>query len=181
MTSPGTTPLAKVIEGNVRAQRARLGLKQSQVAERMRVFGFKWHYQTVSYVEHGTKMLTAEELVWLAICLETTPAVLMQPVTADVASPSGVTVAAQRLAVNDASVTWDGSELEVTASVLSAVDARRGEHEDLAARLGEYRNDLRRRAGRQDKTGETRTYDSTDDTGVMDIKPRRPRKGEDQQ
>jgi hypothetical protein len=173
-------PLAEAITANIRAQRSRAKLNQGSVARRMQALGFRWHYQTVGAIERGERQISADELAWLAICLETTPAVLLQPVTDAITSPGGVAVAAQRLSLNDDSVRFNGDEPVVTASAVRPPEARRGEFEELARNLAEVTRELRSAARREPDDDQQRhsTYEPGED--AVDIPPRRPRKVEDQ-
>jgi transcriptional regulator with XRE-family HTH domain len=164
------TPLAEVITASVKAQRARMRLKQADVAARMQAFGLKWHYQTVGAVERGERPLTAEELCWLSICLQTTPAVLIQPQSDVVTSPSGLEVSAQRLSTNDDSVTFDGNapEIDPEHSRMPLPERRFAELEDLI----EYARDVRRAARREpQEAGEPGKREKQED--AADIPPRR--------
>ena len=99
---------------NIRAQRAWLGLTQADVAKRMNQLGYHWFTQTAGLVERDQRPLLADELVALALCLETTPGALYLP-------PDGVqsvqfgdhVIPAQRLSAAGDSVGWWGSELRV--------------------------------------------------------------------
>jgi transcriptional regulator with XRE-family HTH domain len=64
--------VADVLAGNIRAYRLLRGLDQAKVADRMTVFEFPWRQSTVSEVEHSRRAVAADELVVLAVCLETT-------------------------------------------------------------------------------------------------------------
>ena len=169
------TPLAEVITANVKAQRARMRLKQADVAARMQAFGLRWHYQTVGAVERGERPLTAEELLWLSICLQTTPAVLVQPQSDAVTSPSGLEVLAQRLSTNDDSVTFDGNVPKISSEPgrMPLPERRFAELEDLI----EYAREVRRQArrGQQEEEGSQEEAGSKEETtGTEDIPPRRP-------
>lgn len=110
-----------LIAANVRAARARLGIKQAIVARRMRRFGFDWYQQTVGAVERGDRRLSAEEVAALAFCLRTRLAMLLEPPpdVALVVFPSGEQVPAQRFTVDDESVTWEGDD-ELRISLTTA-------------------------------------------------------------
>ena len=114
---------AGVLVPNTRAARARLDLDQGDVHERMRALGFtNWHRPTMGKVERGERRLLAEEIMALAIALETTVSELMLPHDDDaqIVFPSGVKVAGMRLLSNDRSVTWD----EKNAPVVSPPQVR---------------------------------------------------------
>jgi transcriptional regulator with XRE-family HTH domain len=190
------TPLADVISARVRSLRALMRLKQSDVANRMQALGFRWHIQTLSQVERGVRSLSFEEAVALAICLDSTPEVLLQPVTPAVTFPSGVTISAQRLSAIDGSVTWDGSQPVTADSRMPMPEARIGALHDRADHLedighGEEAGELRdqgdkiagyarylRRKARQEPAAEP-PEPGEHIQGAEDILPRR-RKGEDQ-
>ena len=119
------TPYSDVLAQNIRAARSRTDLGQEAVAERMQNLGFSaWIRQTVSSTERGRRRPTGEEILGLAICLETTAQRLMTPLWEDkwVALPSGeaLTVGAvvsfvtgERLAHDSTagSVQWYGNSL----------------------------------------------------------------------
>lgn len=103
-----------MMRGNIRAQRARLGLTQENVATRMNMLGYAWYKQTTGLVERNQRPLGADELSALALCLETTPDQLYLP-PPDVHSVlfGGHAIPAQRLSVVDGSVSWDGDTMTV--------------------------------------------------------------------
>lgn len=121
------TTYAEVLARNVRAARSRSGLQQEPLAERMRHLGFHaWLRQTIANVEKGRRALRAEEVLGLAICLETTVQRLMTPLWEDkwVDLPSGVplrvgavvTLVTGELAASDSIPTaeefrWHGDKL----------------------------------------------------------------------
>jgi 8-oxo-dGTP pyrophosphatase MutT (NUDIX family) len=70
-----------ILGRNISAERGRLQLSQTIVAERMREFRFgDWHQQTVASVEKGKRRVTAEEILGLVVALETTLPRLLAPV-----------------------------------------------------------------------------------------------------
>lgn len=86
------TTYTEVLARNIRAARSRRGLSQADVVERMRSLGFTaWHRPTVGNVERGERAAKADEILGLAICLETTAQRLMTPLLEDkwVELPSG--------------------------------------------------------------------------------------------
>ncbi len=107
-----------VIAANVKAERARLGIKQASLAARMRRLGFDWHPQTVGNVERGERRLTAEEVLCLALALRVPVSALMRPQgpTEFIRLPSGQEIRATTVArsvlfhYDDESVTWDGDK-----------------------------------------------------------------------
>jgi transcriptional regulator with XRE-family HTH domain len=145
-------PYAKVLAGNVAAQRTRMRLKQSDLAERMRQQGWKWFPQTVSEMEAGRRAIRADELLGLSIALDTTPLVLVTlPIgMAATALPSGQPVDASRLINPDQMFTWDDNRLKPAAStrpdqLIDAMIAQRrreGQTQEAAA-LEAYRDQLR--------------------------------------
>jgi transcriptional regulator with XRE-family HTH domain len=83
----------RTIAGNIAGVRARKGLKQSDVVERMNSLGYSdWHRQTLSRVERSDRRIQAEELLGLAIVLETSVTRLLAPVWEDkhVELPNGM-------------------------------------------------------------------------------------------
>lgn len=120
------TSYGAVLASNVRAARTRAGLTQEVLADRMRLLGFTaWLYQTVGNVEKVKRRLTAEEILGLALALETTMPALMGASDHDdlVDLPGGQVVGAvtvERLAgrgVNDRSMRWASADGEQSASV----------------------------------------------------------------
>lgn len=112
----------EVLAKNVRAARSRAGLTQDELAGRMRALGYAaWLYQTVGNVEKGKRRVTAEEVLGLALSLDTTIAALMGAADQDqaVVLPNGHGIhssSVERLAgrgVNDHAVQWqdDGTPM----------------------------------------------------------------------
>jgi len=76
----GSMTCGEMLAANLRAARARVGLDQAVVVERMRALGFaSWHRQTMGKVERGERRLMAEEVIALTHVLETTLYGLMSP------------------------------------------------------------------------------------------------------
>jgi hypothetical protein len=149
-------------------------LRQSSLAERMRQLGWeRWHPQTVSEIEAGRRDLRADELLGLAIALETTIAVLtMAPLDVGaVKLPSGTLVGAARLYTLDGTTSWDGDRPKVTppSGATPIIDASlAGKREELR-RLEEYVADVRREAGSK-SPGEYAPQQPADQ-GAVDIRP----------
>jgi transcriptional regulator with XRE-family HTH domain len=116
-----TPTITMMMRGSIRAQRARCNLTQENVATRMNMLGYAWYKQTVGLVERNQRPLLADELVALAVVLETTPDVLYLP-PPDVASVlfGGYSIPAQRLSAVDSSVSWDGDKITVTPPVAAS-------------------------------------------------------------
>ena len=101
---------------NIRAQRARLGLTQASVARRMKQLGFTWYPQTVGLVERNQRPLFHDELLALALALETIPDVLgLPPFDVSTVLFGDHRIPAQRLRIIDDSVSWEGDDLKVSA------------------------------------------------------------------
>jgi transcriptional regulator with XRE-family HTH domain len=139
-------PYGQILAANVRAARARSGLTQQSLAKRMRQLGTRWHFQTVGAVERGERPVSAYELPALAMALGTTSEVLMLP-PPDVALVGfgDEAIPAQRLAVLDDSVSWDGDHLKVTPPTEQYSPAA------LRAAVHALREDLRRQGGGEDE------------------------------
>jgi transcriptional regulator with XRE-family HTH domain len=86
------TPYTDVLIGNFKALRSRAGLDHARLAARMRNLGYAWNRATVSKVERQVRVLKADEVLALAICLETSVRRLMSPLLEDsrVELPSGL-------------------------------------------------------------------------------------------
>jgi len=115
-----------VVAANIRAARSRKGLTQDALAARMRHLGFTaWLRQTVPSVEKGRRRVTADEILGLALALETTIPALMgaTDMDDDVEIPNGQRIGAasvERLAgrgTNDRAVAW-APDNSVTYTVL---------------------------------------------------------------
>lgn len=161
---------ALILGGNVAAARRRLRLRQSSTAARMGALGWNWHPQTVSEVEAGRRALRADEVLGVALALETTVAALMSPPldAPAVATPSGALVSAARIAAIDGTVEWDGDNPKLippsrSTPALDAITA--GKREELR-RMEEYVEELRRQAAGDRGQEEQRVAGSHDDHGV---------------
>lgn len=138
--------------GNLAAERARQRLRQESLAARMRALGWKtWRKQTVSDIEAGKRAIQGDEMLGLALSLQTTvPALMALPFdVAVVALPSGELVAAARVTANIGTVEWDGDtpKMAPPARATAPLDAQlAGKREELH-RLEEYIAELRNRAG----------------------------------
>jgi len=78
----GTKFLSDVIGKNVAAARAFVSLSQLDLADRMTKLGHGWYGSTVGRVEKGTRVVTAEELIGLALALHPiTPYYLLSPIS----------------------------------------------------------------------------------------------------
>ena len=141
---------ALILGTNVAAARSRMRLRQSSLAARMGSLGWNWHPQTVSEVEAGRRAVRADEVLGLALALETSVMTLMSPPldSPAVATPSGALIGADRFAAIDSSVEWDGDDPKLLppngrTPVLDAMMA--GKREELR-RMEEYVEELRRQA-----------------------------------
>jgi len=105
-----------VLTANLRRIRAGKRLGQATVTGRMRALGFTaWHRQTVGKIERGERRVLAAEILGLALALETSVGVLMDPGPDDerIDLPSGDAITAGSLARsvrhrNDGTVQWGG-------------------------------------------------------------------------
>jgi transcriptional regulator with XRE-family HTH domain len=113
------TSYDEVLTRNIRAARSRLDLEQKNIVARMRALGHDtWHRQTMGKVERGERRVTGEEMIALALALETTIAALMAPRDEDGAvelrSGARLPVEVVRLSavgkIVDGAVRWDGDE-----------------------------------------------------------------------
>jgi hypothetical protein len=119
--SRGAQPvdIAALASANIRAARARLSITQAQVARRMRQFGYGWYPQTCGLVERNQRPLLAGELAALALALETTPDQLaLPPPGVAVVLFGGQPIPAQRLSVDDGSLTWEGDMLKISEGMV---------------------------------------------------------------
>lgn len=99
----------------MRAAQARIGLDQERLAARMRALGqTAWRRQTVARVQQSQRRLTAEEVLDLALALETTMASLLAATgdDKDIEFPTGVldveSIQASAMGYNTEPVRWDG-------------------------------------------------------------------------
>jgi transcriptional regulator with XRE-family HTH domain len=158
---------------NIRAQRAALRLTQASVAKRMNQLGYAWYPQTVGLVERDQRPLSADELVALALCLETTPDVLFGPVGgASVVVFGDQQIPAQRLRIIDDSLSWDGDTLKVSAPTIQYRPT------EVVMAVHEAREKLRRQADGEDQEGAAGEQGPQQEEGfgawTEDIPPRRP-------
>lgn len=106
----------KAIGRNIVAARAkRKGLTQNRFASRMQALGFEWLQQTVARVELGKRPIDGDEILGVAIALETTIQQLLSPSESDwesqVTLPSGEVVSpdyvtATVYGMDRSAVTW---------------------------------------------------------------------------
>ena len=113
-------PYMALVARNVRIARAAVVPKLSQagLAARMRALGFgEWRRQTVGNTENGKRRLTAEELLGLALALDTTVSSLDRAAGDDSGFPGGQQIIrlpgfampVWRIGMNDGSLRWDGN------------------------------------------------------------------------
>jgi transcriptional regulator with XRE-family HTH domain len=114
-----------VLAQNIRAARSRKGLGQALVAERMKALGYQeWRTQTVSATEKGRRRVLAEEILGLALALETSISGLMAATpddrTVDLAAGPIEAKSVERLATgfNDHAILWKG-DVPVRREVLA--------------------------------------------------------------
>lgn len=141
---PSPTPYADVLAGNIRAERSRLGINQEALATRMRALGYSaWLRQTVANVEKTRRRVTAEEVLGLALALQSTIAELMRPAErdGDIQLPNGEViggVSVERLAgagLNDHAVNWrDGTDEQPSYARLARLPGRGPFDLDLLSR-----------------------------------------------
>ncbi len=86
MTDTERAKPRELVGRNLRRIRQDRGLSQRRLVERMRGLRFSWHQTTVQGVETGTRPVSIDELVALAICLDTDIASLLDPVGAGLPS-----------------------------------------------------------------------------------------------
>src|ERR1035441_4382471 len=92
-----TTSYSEILARNIRIARARGRVSQEATGMRMSSLGFTaWHRQTMGKAERGERRLTAEEILGLAVVLETSVGALLSPEADDgaVAFPAGMAVGA---------------------------------------------------------------------------------------
>lgn len=105
---PQPLPFKELLGFNLKIARLRADFSQAEVAAAMSELGFKdWRRQTVGNSEKGTRRVTAEELVGLALVLNVKPERLIWPESGeDMVSLPDFTFRALRLVMDDGSVTW---------------------------------------------------------------------------
>jgi 8-oxo-dGTP pyrophosphatase MutT (NUDIX family) len=138
---------ARLLARNLLIARTAAELSQADIGERMRALGFpSWLRQTMSTVETGKRRVTAEEVVGLALALNTTVTRLVSPHDENggqyVALPGGMVFPGRRLTYNDRSVRWDGN-VPTAAPLPTAHEAAELERHSLRIRQiedsgGEY-------------------------------------------
>jgi hypothetical protein len=111
------TAYGRLISRSVIAARSRLHMNQSSLAARMKALGHGWYPQTVGTVERGERRLTPDEILSLALALETSVGALLDPTTDDrlIELPSGDVILAKTVVrsvrhFNDGMVSWDGDK-----------------------------------------------------------------------
>lgn len=105
---------------NLRKAAAAAELRQERLRKRMNNLGFGWVGSTVSLVMRGRRRVTAEELIGLALALETTPGQLLAVEDDDgyqnIVMPSGFAFPGRRLFIPGGSVIWKDDEPVLAAS-----------------------------------------------------------------
>jgi transcriptional regulator with XRE-family HTH domain len=73
----------KTLGANIRAERSRAGMRQSDLAAAMRAAGFDgWVQQTVGSAERGQRRIAVEELLTMATILARSVNTLIPPINA---------------------------------------------------------------------------------------------------
>jgi transcriptional regulator with XRE-family HTH domain len=112
---------AEALSAKIKQGRAGLRLSQKGLADRMDALGFGWRQQAVADVENGDRRLLAEELLGLALALETTLQEFLSLSEGDwekpVTLPSEQTVSSDFVTslvygMNGGSVRWKGGKPE---------------------------------------------------------------------
>ncbi len=75
----GSRSVSAVLAENIRVLRASRGITQRQLADRMTALGYGWPHQIASQVENCARSVTADELLGLALVLETSVSQLLDP------------------------------------------------------------------------------------------------------
>lgn len=113
------TTYDEVLLKNFTALRGRARLDHARLAARMHALGYGWTRQTVSKVERGVRAIKLEEILGLAICLETSVTRLMSPIAEDngIDLPSGQSLRVTTVEgyvtgewVTDARILWHDSK-----------------------------------------------------------------------
>jgi transcriptional regulator with XRE-family HTH domain len=76
---PGSRFLADVLADNIAGYRSMRKLSQRALADEMRRLGHQWSASTVSDIENGDRSVAVDELVGLALVLDTNPPALLDP------------------------------------------------------------------------------------------------------
>jgi len=115
VSGPVTLRYKDLLMANIRVARARAHLSQKATAARMKTLGFGWTQQIMNAVETGERRLQADELLGLALALETSLTTLMSPGPDDhaVMLPGGSVLPAASVeglcrGHNDGAVGWNG-------------------------------------------------------------------------
>jgi transcriptional regulator with XRE-family HTH domain len=106
---------AQALAANIRARRALLNLSQSDLADAMRELGHRWNRATVAAVEAGTRSVSTDELVGLALVLDALVGELLDPGDQDLdyGGPAPMPpVVAQIWAQSALRLRWDGERLQ---------------------------------------------------------------------
>lgn len=172
---PEPIPYKDVLAANVRAARARADISQAACAARMKNLGFTHVYgATIGAIERGERVLGAVEVAGLSLCLGTTVSALMlAPLEAGpsvVVFPNGERVPAQRLAIVDDSVSWNGDDIKIAPPTEIYRPA------DLLATMHAVQEQLRRAAA-----GEPQPGPQPGDLDAEDLPPGWRSEGEDQE
>ena len=106
---------AQALAANLRAGRALVSMSQSDLANVMRGLGHRWNRATVAAVEGGTRSVSTDEMVGLALVLDALVGELLDPGDQDLdyGGPAPMPlVVAQVWAQSAIRLYWDGTRLQ---------------------------------------------------------------------
>jgi hypothetical protein len=106
---------AQALAANIKARRAVLGWGQMDLADAMRHLGHRWNRATVYAVESDTRSVSADELVGLALVLDTLVGELLDPGDEDLdyGGPQPMPLVVAQVWTRSAlRLRWDGERLE---------------------------------------------------------------------
>lgn len=114
--NPPATTYGTELARNLRAARTRADLSPQDLAERMRHLGHtQWHAGTAGMIERGERRITADEILCVALALDTTlRALLSIACTRRQITLAGHTLTAADIrhhldGTNDQPIHWDGN------------------------------------------------------------------------
>jgi transcriptional regulator with XRE-family HTH domain len=133
---------AQALAANIRARRARVDRSQADLAEAMRRLGHRWNRATVAAIEGGSRAVSVEELLGLALVFGVQIGELLDAGEEDLdyggLEPMPAVVARQWVRSAPA-VQWDGRQLILRAIPTTFVDYLRWAIEEgRTTTLGDY-------------------------------------------